>query len=77
MPMLKPSPCEVATGYEANFGAEVTDVSKARTRPPRRVDGLARFRSQVAPSLGRPDGHAEERAIEVKGRAGSGNNPLK
>ena len=62
----------VATGYEANFGAEVTDVSKPELA---RRAGLTDWPGFDLKSRhpARPDGHTEERAIEVKGRAGSGN----
>ena len=62
----------VATGYEANFGAEVTDVSKPELA---RRAGLTDWPGFDLKSRhpARPDGLAEERAIEVKGRAGSGN----
>ena len=62
----------VATGYEANFGAEVTDVSKPELA---RRAGLTDWPGFDLKSRHpeRSDGHAEERAIEVKGRAGSGN----
>ena len=63
---------EVATGYEANFGAEVTDVSKPELA---RRAGLADWPGFDLKSRhpADADGHTEERAIEVKGRAGSGN----
>ena len=63
---------EVATGYEANFGAEVTDVSKPELA---RRAGLADWPGFDLKSRhpSDADGHTEERAIEVKGRAGSGN----
>ncbi len=63
---------EVATGYEANFGAEVTDVSKPELA---RRAGLTDWPGFDLKSRhpADADGHTEERAIEVKGRAGSGN----
>ena len=63
---------EVATGYEANFGAEVTDVSKPELA---RRAGLTDWPGFDLKSRhpSDADGFAEERAIEVKGRAGSGN----
>ena len=53
------------------LGAEVTDVSKPELA---RRAGLADWPGFDLKSRhpARPDGHAEERAIEVKGRAGSG-----
>ena len=62
---------EVATAYEESLGAVVTDVSKPELA---RRAGLTDWpgfdlRSRH-PASG--DGAAEERAIEVKGRAGSG-----
>ena len=63
---------EMATAYEESLGAEVTDVSKPELA---RRAGLTDWpgfdlRSRH-PASG--DAPAEERAIEVKGRAGSGN----
>ena len=63
---------EVATAYEERLGAVVTDVSKPELA---RVAGLTDwpgFDLKSRPPAG-ADGSAEERAIEVKGRAGSGN----
>ena len=62
----------VATGYEANFGAEVMDVSKPELA---RRAGLADWPGFDLKSRHPTDadGFAKERAIEVKGRAGSGN----
>ena len=63
---------EVATGYEENLGAEVTDVSKPELA---RRAGLTDWPGFDLKSRhpADADGFAEERAIEVKGRAGSGN----
>ena len=62
---------EVATGYEANLGAEVTDVSKPELA---RRAGLTDWPGFDLKSRhpADADGTVEERAIEVKGRAGSG-----
>ena len=63
---------EVATGYEENLGAEVTDVSKPDLA---RRAGLTDWPGFDLKSRhpADADGSVEERAIEVKGRAGSGN----
>ena len=63
---------EVATGYEENLGAEVTDVSKPELA---RRAGLTDWPGFDLKSRhpADADGTVEERAIEVKGRAGSGN----
>ena len=63
---------KVATAYEESFGAEVQDVSRPELA---RRAGLTDWpgfdiRSRRPASA---HGDAEERAIEVKGRAGSGN----
>ena len=62
---------KVATAYEESYGAEVRDVSKPELA---RLDGLADWPGFDLRSC-RPEsanGPAEDRAIEVKGRAGSG-----
>ena len=63
---------EVATGYEENLGAEVTDVSKPDLA---RRAGLTDWPGFDLKSRHPTDagGYVKERAIEVKGRAGSGN----
>ena len=63
---------EVATGYESNFGAEVTDVSKPELA---RRAGLTDWPGFDLKSRHPADaaGYVEVRAIEVKGGAGSGN----
>ena len=63
---------EVATGYEERLGAEVMDVSKPELA---RRAGLTDWPGFDLKSRhpADADGSVEERAIEVKGRAGSGN----
>ena len=63
---------EVATAYEESLGAEVTDVSKPElARRAGLTDWPGFDLKSHYPASG--DAPAEERAIEVKGRAGSGN----
>ena len=63
---------EVAIGHEERLGAEVTDVSKPeRARRAGLTDWPGFDLKSRHPAD--TDGHTEERAIEVKGRAGSGN----
>ena len=63
---------EVATAYEESLGAVVTDVSKPELA---RRAGLTDWPGFDLKSRhpADADGSVEERAIEVKGRAGSGN----
>ena len=63
---------EVAIGHEERLGAEVTDVSKPeRARRAGLTDWPGFDLKSRHPADA--DGSVEERAIEVKGRAGSGN----
>ena len=63
---------EVATGYEERFGAEVTDVSKPELARRAGLPDWPGFDLKSRHPAG-ADGSVRERAIEVKGRAGSGN----
>ena len=63
---------EVATGYEKRLGAVVTDVSKPELARHAGLPDWPGFDLRSRHPAG-ADGSVEERAIEVKGRAGSGN----
>ncbi|MDE0301137.1 MAG: helicase-related protein [Candidatus Poribacteria bacterium] len=63
---------EVATAYEERLGAEVTDVSKPELARRAGLTDWPGFDLKSRQPAG-ADGSVEERAIEVKGRAGSGN----
>ena len=62
---------EVATAYEESLGAEVTDVSKPELARRAGLTDWPGFDLKSRHPAG-ADGSVEERAIEVKGRAGSG-----
>ncbi|MDE0504043.1 MAG: DUF3883 domain-containing protein [Candidatus Poribacteria bacterium] len=63
---------EVATAYEESLGAEVTDVSKPELARRAGLTDWPGFDLKSRHPAG-ANGSVEERAIEVKGRAGSGN----
>lgn len=63
---------EVATGYEERLGAVVTDVSKPELARRAGLTDWPGFDLKSRHPAG-TDGSVEERAIEVKGRADSGN----